>query len=165
MASSVALVATNRDSDNGTTLNPELFSLIKEGSCLIETALKARGTDSMEVGADESYRRFVQRFDAKLQSVLAYTMGLELREIDLDKSAPDKAYLELVESEGVFQSLEPYMTLSPGSAKANLAAELRTAFDAALTKARAGDTTWINEFKAAELLGEVETAFSIDVKS
>lgn len=162
---SLALVATSRDSDNGTTLNAELFSLIKEGSCLIETALKARGTNSMEPGDDESYRRFVQRVDAKLQIVLAYTMGLELREIDLDKSAPDKASLELVETEGVFQSLEPYMKLSPGSAKANLAARLRTAFDAALAKAQAGDTTWTNEFDAAGLLGEVETAFSIDVKS
>lgn len=162
---SLAGVATSRDSDNGTTLSAELFSLIKEGSCLIETALKARGTDSMELGADENYTRFVQRLDAKLQSVLAYTMGHELHEIDLDKGTPDKAYLELVETEGVFRTLEPYMKLSPGSAKANLAAELRTALDAALTKARAGDTTWINEFDAAGLLGQVETAFSIDVKS
>ncbi|MFL5354346.1 hypothetical protein [Archangium sp.] len=162
---SLAKVATSRDADNGTTLSTELFSLMKEGSCLIETALKAKGTDSMEFGDDENYARFVQRFDAKLQSVLVYTMGHELHEIDLDQGSPDKAYLELVETEGVFRTIEPYLKLSAGSARANLAAELRTAFDAALAKARAGDTTWIADFKAGELLGKLETVFAIDVKN
>jgi hypothetical protein len=162
----LAKLAASRDGDNGTTLNPELFALIKEGSCIIEEALKAKGTDSMEFGADEQYSRFVQRFDARLQSVFAYTMGHELFEIDLDKGNPDKAYLELVETEGIFQTLEPYMKSAPaGSARANLAAKLRTRFDEAIAKAKAGDTTWITGLNATELLTELETAFAIDVKA
>jgi hypothetical protein len=160
----LAKVAASRDGDNGTTLNPELFALIKEGSCIIQGALKAKNADTMEIADDEPYARFVQRLDAKLQSVFAYTMGHELYEIDLDKGNLDKAYLELVETDAVFQTLEPYMKSVPGSAKANLAAKLRTALDTALAKARSNDTTWIAGFDAAGLLADIEAAFFIDVK-
>ncbi|MGZ3457202.1 MAG: hypothetical protein ACXU86_01730 [Archangium sp.] len=162
---SLAKVATSRDGDNGTTLSAELFSLIREGSCTIESALVARNAEAMEFGDDALYASFVQRLDAKLQLVFAYTIGHELGEIDLDQGTPDKAYLELVETEGVFQTLEPYMKLVPGSAKTDLAAKLRTTFDAALSKARNGDTSWVADFNAQELIGELEAAFSIDVKA
>ncbi len=163
----LARLATSRDGNNGTTLSAELFALIKEGSCIIQGALKAKGTDTLAAPSDdEQYARFVQRADAKLQSVFAYSIGHELYDIDLNKTKPDTAYIKLVEGEGFFRTLEPYMKNAPaGSAKAVLAAKLRTAFDSAIAKAKAGDTTWITDIKATELLGELETAFAIDVKS
>jgi hypothetical protein len=161
----LAKLATSRDGNNGTTVTAELFTLIREGSCALEGALKARSADTMELGDDEAYARFVQRFDAKLQSVFAYSIGHELHDIELNRSNPALATVKLVEGEGFFQTLEPYMKLVPGSDRAQLAAKLRGAFDAALAKARAGDTTWLADFKATELLGELETAFIIDVKS
>ncbi|HEX8437880.1 hypothetical protein, partial [Archangium sp.] len=155
----LARLATSRDGNNFTTLSAELFALIKEGSCIIESALKAKNSDTLASPSDdETYARFVQRFDARLQSVFAYSIGHELYDIDFNKEKPETAYIKLVEGEGFFQTLEPYMKNAPaGSAKAKLAAKLRTAFDAAITKAKAGDTTWIPEMKATELLGELET--------
>ncbi len=162
----LAKLATGRDGNNGTTLSAELFALIKEGSCIIQGALKAKGADSMAFGDDEQYSRFVQRLDAKLQSVFAYSVGHELYDIELNKTKPEAAYVKLVEGEGFFRTLEPYMKNAPeGSAKANLATKLRTAFDAAIAKAKNGDTTWITDMKATELLGELETVFAIDVKA
>ncbi|HEX8826273.1 MAG TPA: hypothetical protein VF794_40585 [Archangium sp.] len=162
----LARLATSRDGNNGTTLSAELFALVKEGSCLIEGALKAKGTDTMAVDADEPYARFVNRLDAKLQSVFAYSLGHELYDIDLNKTKPATAYVKLVEGEGFFRTLEPYMKNAPaGSAKANLAAKLRPAFDSAIAKAKNNDVTWIDDIKATELLTELEAAFFIDVKS
>jgi hypothetical protein len=163
----LAKLATSRDGNNGTTLSAELFALVKEGSCIIQDALKAKGADSLaSPDDDEPYARFVRRFDAKLQSVFAYSLGHELYDIDLNKTKPETAYVKLVEGEGFFRTLEPYMKSAPeGSDKAKLAAKLRTAFDAAITKAKAGDTTWITDIKATELLSDVETVFFIDVKS
>jgi hypothetical protein len=163
----LARLATSRDGNNGTTLSPELFALIKEGSCIIEEALKAKNADSMEYGADEQYSRFVQRMDAKLQLVFAYSVGHELFDIDLFKTNPDTAYEKLVEGEGFFRTLEPYLKNAPaGSARANLAVQLRTEFDKAIAKAKTGDTTWISEMKATEvLLPALEAAFAIDVKA
>jgi hypothetical protein len=160
-------LATGRDGNNGTTLAAELFALTKEGSCTIETALKAKNADTMASHTDdEAYARFVQRMDAKLQLVFAYSVGHELFDIDLFKSDPNMAYIKLVEGEGFFQTMEPYMKQAPaGSAKANLAAKLRSAFDAAIAKAKNGDTTWISDIKATELLGELEAAYGIDVKA
>jgi hypothetical protein len=163
----LARLATSRDGNNGTTLSPELFALIKEGSCIIEEALKAKNADTMEYGADEQYSRFVQRMDAKLQLVFAYSVGHELFDIDLFKTNPNTAYEKLVEGEGFFRTLEPYLKNAPaGSARANLAVQLRTEFDKAIAKAKAGDTTWISEMKATEvLLPALEAAFAIDVKA
>ncbi|WP_309890894.1 hypothetical protein [Archangium sp.] len=161
----LARLATSRDGNNGTTLNPELFALIKEGSCIIEEALKAKNADTMEYGADEQYSRFVQRFDARLQLVFVYSVGHELFDIDLFKTNPNTAYEKLVEGEGFFRTLEPYMNASPGSNRANLSAKLRAAFDKAITKAKAGDTSWINEMNATGLLTELETVYGVDVKA
>ena len=161
----LARLATRRDGNNGTLLSPELFAMIKEGSCIIEGALKAKNADTMDFGVDELYSRFVQRMDARLQLVFAYSLGHGLYAIDANKTDPAVAYEKLVEGEGFFRTLEPYMKNFPeGSDRANLAAKLRTAFDTAIAKARANnDTTWINEMKATELLTELESAFAIDV--
>ncbi len=161
----LARLATSRDGNNGTTLNPELFALIKEGSCIIEEALKAKNADTMDYGSDEQYSRFVQRFDARLQSVFVYSVGHELFDIDLFKTNPNTAYEKLVEGEGFFRTLEPYMNSVPGSDRANLSAKLRAAFDKAITKAKAGDTSWISEMNAPGLLSELETVFAVDVKA
>jgi hypothetical protein len=160
-------LATGRDGNNGTTLAAELFALMKEGSCTIETALKAKNADSMAAHTDDqNYARFVQSVDDKLMLVFAYSVGHELFDIDLYKSNPETAYIKLVEGEGFFQVMEPYMKRAPaGSAKANLATKLRTAFDAAITKAKNGDNSWITDIKATELLGDVEAAYGIDVKA
>jgi hypothetical protein len=159
-------LATGRDGNNGTTLAAELFSLIKEGSCSIESALKAKNADSMAYGEDENYAKFVRNMDAKLQLVFAYSVGHELFDIDLFKGDANTAYIKLVEGEGFFQTMEPYMKLEPaGSPKAKLAARLRTAFDAAIAKAKAGDTSWITDIKATELLTELEAAYAVDVKA
>ncbi len=158
-------LATKRDGNNGTTLSAELFAALKEGACSMETALALKGVDTMALEDDELYARLVRQFDVKLQSVFAYSLGHELFDIDAKKGDADTAYIKLVEGEGFFQTLEPYMNIIPGSAKANLAAELRSAFDDALVKAAAGDTSWIAEFDAVGLLGKLETAFGIDVKA
>lgn len=162
----LAKLATGRDGNNGTTLAAELFALMKEGSCTIETALHAKNAETMEIADDQNYRQFVQSVDNKLQIVFAYSVGHELFDIDLNKTNPDTAYIKLVEGEGFFRTMEPYMKQAPaGSAKANLATKLRTAFDAAIAKAKNNDTTWINDIKATELLGDVEAAYGIDVKA
>ncbi|HSP79338.1 MAG TPA: hypothetical protein VLQ93_12460 [Myxococcaceae bacterium] len=161
----LARLATKRDGNNGTTLSAELFAALKEGACSLETALAIKGVDSMTLEDDELYARFVRQFDVKLQSVFAYSLGHELFDIEVKKGDAETAYIKLVEGEGFFQTLEPYMHIIPGSAKATLAAELRSAFDDALSKAAAGDTSWIAEFDAVGLLGKLETAFGIDVKA
>ncbi|HYO58102.1 hypothetical protein [Archangium sp.] len=160
-------LATGRDGNNQTTLAAELFALMKEGSCTIETALKAKNADSMAAHTDDqNYARFVQSVDDKLMIVFAYSVGHELFDIDLNKEKPDPAYIKLVEGEGFFQTMEPYMKQAPaGSAKAVLAAKLRAAFNSAMEKAKNNDTTWITDIKATELLGEIEAAYGIDVKA
>jgi hypothetical protein len=159
----LARLATKRDGNNGTTLNAELFALIKEGSCTVDEALKAKGAETMALEDDELYARFVQRFDARLQTVFVYSIGHELFEFDSKRGNPEDAYVKLVEGEGFFQTLEPYMKAVPGP-RADLANALRAAFDAALTKARQGDTSWIAEFNSQALLGQLETVYAIDVK-
>jgi hypothetical protein len=158
----LAQLATLRDAANGTTLNPELFALIKDGACTIEGALQFLNADSMEPEADEQYVRMARQIDAKLQLVFAYSMGHELYEYDGTDRAT--AHLEIAEANGYFLSIEPYM-LAAGGAKAEAAQALRAAFDDALAKAAANtDPNWPATVDTKGLLSKLEAAFFIDVK-
>lgn len=159
----LARTATRRDATNGTTLAPELFSLIVEGGCTIETALKKLNKESMEPEEDEAYMRMTRQMDAKLQLVFAYSIGHELFEYAESSTNAPTAHLELVEMDGFLRTIEPSMQQA-GGAKASLATELRAAINAALQVATPDKTDWITSFKASEFLTKLEAAYSIDVK-
>jgi hypothetical protein len=157
---SLARLAASRDSGNGTTMSAELFDLMKEGGCVIETALKARGADAMAADADPSYAQLARRIDAKLQLVMAYSAGRYL--LVFNTTDAKTAHIQLVEGESFFQVIEPHM-LAAGGAKADVARELRNAYNDALSKVN-NDATWPQSFPAQALLVKLEQAFGIDVK-
>lgn len=159
-------LASRRDANNGTTLNAELFDMLREGSCTIENALKARGADTMEFGDSADYAKFVQNFDEKLRRVFLYSVGHELVDIAANRSKPNDALVKLVEADGFLVTLEPYFkSASSGAAKHEAIRQIRTAIQAAYTKVEQNDSTWVNDFPAEELLQKLETAFGIDVKA
>jgi hypothetical protein len=160
---SVARIAGKRDGNNGTTLAAELFALVLEGGCKLETALASRSADQMGVDDDAAYRQVVDALDEKMRLVFAYSVGHELLELEAKKADVPAATVKLFEGEGYFRTLEPYLTAA-GGAKAALATSLRTAFDAALAKHAVGDTSWAAELQATQLLGQLEAAYAIDVK-
>lgn len=157
----LARLATKRDAANGTTMAAELFDLTKEGACVIETALKSRNAISMGAEDDAIYVQTARRLDAKLQLVFVYSLGHEL--ISFNPSDAQGAHIKLVEADGFFQTLEPYMQQA-GGAKASLAQELRTAINEALSKVD-NDPSWTQGFPAASLLQKLEEAFFVDVKA
>jgi hypothetical protein len=159
-------LASRRDANNGTTTNVELFDMLREGSCTIETALKAQNANEMAFGANEDYAKFVQRFDDKLQRVFLYSVGHELFDIIANRSKPNDALVKLVEADGFLVTLEPYFkSASAGAAKYEAISQIRAAIQAAYIKVDANDTTWVNDFPAEDLLLKLETAFGIDVKA
>jgi hypothetical protein len=159
-------LATRRDANNGTTLNVELFDMLREGSCGIEGALKAKGADEMAFGDNADYAKFVQNFDEKLQRVFLYSVGHELFDIAANRSKPNDALVKLVEADGFLVTLEPYFkSASNGAAKYEAISQIRAAIQAAYTKVEQNDTTWVNGFPAEDLLLKLETAFGIDVKA
>jgi hypothetical protein len=159
-------LASRRDANNGTTLNVELFDMLREGSCTIETALKAKNADTMEFADNADYSKFVQNFDEKLQRVFLYSVGHELVDIAANRSKPNDALVKLVEADGFLVTLEPYFkSASSGAAKYEAISQLRAAIQAAYTRVDAKDTTWVNDFPAEDLLLKLETAFGIDVKA
>jgi hypothetical protein len=113
---------------------------------------------------DPEYARVVKSFDDKLQLVGAYSVGHELFELNAKKSDAPAAMVKLYEGDGYFQIIEPYLKAA-GGAKAQLATDLRTAYDAAIAKAKAADASWVSEFKATELMGKLESAFAIKIKA
>lgn len=160
---SMARIATKRDGNNGTTLAAELFVLLNDGACALETALDKKGATSMAKDDDPEYARVVKSFDDKMQLALVYSVGHELFELNARKSDANAAMVKLYEGDGYFQIVEPYLKAA-GGAKAQLSTDLRAAYDAAVAKAAAGDATWVSELKATELLGKLETAFAIKIK-
>lgn len=159
-------LASRRDANNGTTLNVELFDMLREGGCTIETALKAQKADTMEFGTSSDYAKFVQGFDEKLQRVFLYSVGHELVDIAANRSKPNDALVKLVEADGFLVTLEPYFkSASDGAAKYEAISQIRAAIQAAYTKVEKNDATWVNDFAAEALLLKLETAFGIDVKA
>ena len=157
----LALVATERDASNGTTLASELFVLIKDGSCIIEKGLQERNALSMALTADPAYAAQVETIDARLQTVFAYSLGHEIFEIAQDPTDKD---VELVEAIGLFRTLEPYLlAASQGSAKRSLGEALKAALETADTQRQNGQV-WVSGFDAASLLQQIETTYVIDVK-
>jgi hypothetical protein len=156
----LARLAASRDSGNGTTMSAELFDLMKEGSCVLETALQSRNAISMAREDDAAYTQLSRRIDAKLQLVFAYSAGRYL--MVFNTTDVKTAHTQLVEGESFFQIIEPYM-LAEGGVKADTARELRAAYNNALSKVN-NDATWPQSFPAQSLLLKLEQAFSIDVK-
>ncbi len=160
----LARLATRRDANNGTTLAAELFALVLDGSCAIETALTSLNKETMAANENAQYAQLTQQLDTKLQLVFAYSVGHEF--IDYIKAGTDAktAHIKLAEADGFLKTLEPSM-IAAGGAKASLVTELRAAIDATLAAAKPDSTTWISTFKAQEFLDKLEAAFAIDVKA
>jgi hypothetical protein len=159
-------LASRRDANNGTTLNVELFDMLREGSCTIESALKAKGVDTMEFSDNADYAKFVQNFDEKLQRVFLYSVGHELVDIAANRSKPNDALVKFAEADGFLVTLEPYFkSASAGAAKYEAITQMRSAIQAAYVKINQNDPTWVNDFPAEDLLLKLENAFGIDVKA
>lgn len=160
----LAKLATRRDDNNGTTLAAELFALVLDGSCALETALTSLKKETMAANESAQYAQAAQQIDTKLQLVFAYSVGHEL--IDYIKAGTDakSAQIKLAEADGFLKSMEPSMQAA-GGAKAALATELRAAIDATLAAARPDSTDWISTFNAQEFLDKLEAAYAIDVKA
>lgn len=157
---SMSLLATKRDGNNETTLADELFVHLLDGRCALDAALDAAGVEELALGDDPAYAAIVATLDGKLRLLFAYSVGHELIELDAERSDVESAVVKLYEGEGFFRTIEPWLQ----DADATLAADLRTAFDDAITKTEAGDTSWLAAFPALELLGRLETHYAIDVK-
>ncbi|MBI3183302.1 MAG: hypothetical protein HYZ28_14280 [Myxococcales bacterium] len=161
---SYARIATKRDGNNGTTLASELFALVLDGACACEKALAAKGATEMAKDDDPAYAQMVRSMDEKLELVTAYSVGHELFELDAKRADQAAATVKLYEGEGYFQIIEPYMKAAGGS-RAQVATELRAVYEAALTKAKANDPSWIAGFNALDLLQKLEGAYGVDVRS
>jgi hypothetical protein len=158
----LARLATSRDSGNGTTLASELFAFIKDGACIIEQALQPRNATSMALSDDAAYAAHVEKLDARLQLVFAYSLGHEIFEIAQDPTDKD---VELVEALGFFRTLEPYLLAAPqGSPKRALGDTLKAALETAEAKRQIGEP-WAGGFDATGLLQQIETTYGIDVKA
>lgn len=160
----LAKLATRRDGNNGTTLAAELFALVLDGSCALETALTSLKKDTMAVNESEQYAKTTQQLDDKLQLVFAYSVGHELFDYVKAGSDAKTARIKLAEADGFLKTMEPSMHAA-GGAKASLAAELRAAIDATLAASSPHTTDWIAGFKAQEFLEKLEAAYAIDVKA
>lgn len=79
--SGLANVAMGRDTVNGTSLEPQLFNGIKDGSCELAKALRTAGSDHVNVRDVPALHSVVTDIDQKLQAVLAYYAVHEAIEI------------------------------------------------------------------------------------
>lgn len=158
----LAALATRRDANNGTTLAAELFSLIKEGSCVLETSLATKNANTMGLNDDPAYATLVKTLDERMQLVFVYSVGHELFDLVAANGDPD---VKLVEASGFFETLEPYLVAEPEtSPKGALGRALRDALELAEEK-RTANEDWKTGFDAAGLLQQIETAYAIDVKA
>ncbi|WP_373048181.1 hypothetical protein [Vulgatibacter sp.] len=159
----LARLAAKRDGNNDTTLASELFALVLDGKCALADALAAAGTDTIEMGTDATYDDIVDQIDARLQLVMAYSIGHELIEFEADKADADTAAIKIWEADGFFDIVEPYLA-SGTTEEQQFAADFRAALDDAMSKVAAGDTSWIATFDGAGFLETVESIYGIDVK-
>lgn len=156
-------MATERDATNGTTLAPDLFSLVISGACTLEGALEYVGKDTLEPDQDEPYSRLTRMMDARLQNILVASLGHELFAYTQAPTDPEAAQLALIGADGLLRTLEPSLQQS-GDERIQLATDLRAAIDAALAAARPDDPSWISTFHAQEFLDRIQAAWFIEVK-
>jgi hypothetical protein len=159
---SVALTASKRDANNGTTLEPALFQAIIDGSCALDTRLIEGGAESIDWTTDEAYAAKVRAIDETMQQVIALSVGHELFKPVKDLEAGE-AKVKVFEGAFFFFAIEGVMKAKGGQAETDAVA-IGKAFRDAMTAIDAGDTAWQAEFDSDFIRDRVAAAFGVTVK-
>lgn len=164
-----ASVATKRDENNSTSLEPAIFNGIVDGACALALALEDAGEDQIDIAETPSVRTIIEQVDGDMQKVLAYSAGHEAFEMveiqtriaDFDPADVDEMKIKLAELEPYFAPIERLMIRRGGMSETRANA-IRTAIDDAL----ADDTDqWMVSFDAQGIIDALEAEYAIDVKA
>ena len=151
----LALTLSKRDANNGTNLRAEVFNSIIDGSCELETALRAQGLDTIDVSMVSALNSLIESIDRKLQQALAYSVGHEAfgMQAVIDSGTPDDdtMWIKLSELEPFFVPIERLM-LDEGGTSATRATDIRALINMANFD-QLTDTSWITTWSQEDSNG------------
>jgi hypothetical protein len=169
----LASTAFKRDSTNGTNLGPSIFNSFIDGSCELDTALRAEKLETLDPLASAKLAPLVEAIDRDLQKVLAFSVGHEAFEMrDLAKASPrDDAETTIKAAELIpfFIPLERIMN-AKGGESAKRAGEVRAVLDKIpLSDPKTfapADTAWIDALGTGPdtILSALEAEYGIVIK-
>jgi hypothetical protein len=159
---SVAAIALKRDGDNGTTLEPDLFTGILAGSCALDKRLTADGVEQLVWTEDEAYAAEVRGIDERMKKVLAASVGHEFFE-PVSALPPDEAVVKLYEGALYFYAIEMDMAALGGQAATDAAA-IGAMLRAAVTAVEAGDASWQATFDSDFIRDAIAAAYGITIQ-
>ncbi|MDH5672164.1 MAG: hypothetical protein OEZ06_08445 [Myxococcales bacterium] len=168
----LASTAFKRDSNNGTSLEPEIFNGLVDGSCEVARALDEAEAEEIDI-AGTAVEPIVVDIDLAMQQVLAYSVGHEAFEmielLEADTVDTDEITIKAAELIPFFVPIERIMN-DKGGDSAERAAEIRSIVDAMPVsdpdQMDVGDTSWIDGLGEgpARIIELLEVEYDIEIQ-